>query len=295
MLLAKWLSSLVSPSTAEWRTRLTVMQGAGTGIGLMATQALAVNGAKVYIAGRTQDKLDTVAKTYSQGISGEIIPITADITSKDDIRKLYDQISSKEKHLDILINNAGISTETFTTEASSADEMKKNLFEVDNATFADWDDTFRTNVSSIYFMTTAFLPLLQKSSEATHGWSATVVNITSISGQVRIEQHHPQYNASKAAAMHVSRMLANECQSNGLRIRINNIAPGVFPSEMTAGDSGENQKSHVPKEKFEGKVPADRPGRDKDMAQTVLFVVTNQYLNGEAVTVDGGYVLRTGR
>lgn len=70
----------------------------------MATQALAVNGSKVYICGRTEEKLETVAKTYNQGISGEIIPITADVGTKDGISKLYDEISSKEKQLDILIN-----------------------------------------------------------------------------------------------------------------------------------------------------------------------------------------------
>jgi len=117
---------------------------------------------QVYITGRTKEKLDTVTKTYGQNISGQIIPITADITDKKDIITLYDEISSKEKHLDILINNAGISTATFNTEASSAEEMKKNMFEQEDATFKDWDDVYRTNVSQIYFMTTAFLPLLQK-------------------------------------------------------------------------------------------------------------------------------------
>jgi len=73
----------------------------------MMTQALAVNGAKVYIVGRTGEKLDTVAKTYGQDIRGEIVPIQADITSKDDIANLYKQISEKEEHLDILVNNAG--------------------------------------------------------------------------------------------------------------------------------------------------------------------------------------------
>lgn len=70
----------------------------------MATQALAVNGAKVYICGRTEEKLDTVAKTYSQGISGQIEYIQADVATKDGISRLYDEISKKEKHLDILIN-----------------------------------------------------------------------------------------------------------------------------------------------------------------------------------------------
>jgi NAD(P)-dependent dehydrogenase (short-subunit alcohol dehydrogenase family) len=70
--------------------------------------------------------------------------------------------------------------------------MKKNLFDDEKATFEDWDDVYRTNVSQCYFMTTCFLPLLQKSTEAQYGWSSTVINISSISGRVKTTQHHPQ-------------------------------------------------------------------------------------------------------
>lgn len=63
---------------------------------------------------------------------------------------------------------------------------------------------------------------------------------------------------------------------------------------MTAGESDEKQKSQLAKEKYEGKVPAARPGKDEDMASAVLFVSTNQYLNGQTVVVDGGYVLAAG-
>ena len=192
----------------------------------MAVQTLAVNGAKVYICGRSEDKLETVSKTYSQGISGQIIPITCDISKKDEIAALYDQIASKEQQLDILINNAGISTKTFQTEATSAEEMKKNLFDNEDATFQDWDDVYRTNVTQCWFMSMAFLPLLQKATEGQHGWSGTIINISSISGQVKTTQHHPQYNASKGATIHLTRMLANEIQQNGLKIRVNDIAPG---------------------------------------------------------------------
>lgn len=80
-------------------------EGGGSGIGLMAAQALAVNGAKVYIVGRTEEKLETVAKTYSQDAAGSIIAIPCDVSKKDQIASLYDQISQKEKHLDVLINN----------------------------------------------------------------------------------------------------------------------------------------------------------------------------------------------
>lgn len=139
---------------------------------------------------------------------------------------MYDQISNKEKHLDILINNAGIAKGTFQWEAESAEEMKKNLFDNEDATFENWNDIYRTNVAQCWFMSTAFLPMLQKASDDSHGWSGTIINISSISGQVKTTQHHPQYNASKAAAIHVNRMLANEIQANGLKIRVNSIAPG---------------------------------------------------------------------
>ena len=259
----------------------------------MATQALAVNGAKVYIVGRTSEKLDTVVKTYGQNIAGEIISITADITSKSEISKLVKEIESREKCLCILINNAGFSGSTLQTEAKSAEEMKKHLFDDESSTFEDWCNTYRTNVPQLFFMTTAFLPLLQKASEDQYGYSATVINISSISGIVQSSQHHFGYNASKAAAIHLTKLLASEVANNGLKVRINSIAPGVFPSEMTAGGSGEDQKSHIEKEKYE-KVPARRPGKDQDMAGAVLFAATNQYLNGQTVSVDGGYLLHAG-
>ena len=63
---------------------------------------------------------------------------------------------------------------------------------------------------------------------------------------------------------------------------------------MTANDSMSNQKSELPKEDFEEKVPARRPGNDRDMGNATLFAATNQYLQGQIITVDGGYVIRAG-
>ena len=107
----------------------------------MCTQALAVNGAKVYITGRTEEKLENVVKTHGQDIEGEIIPITADITKKEEITKLIKEIELKERCLCILINNAGIAGNTQQTEAKTAEEMKKNLFDDESSTFDDWCNT----------------------------------------------------------------------------------------------------------------------------------------------------------
>lgn len=273
---------------------MALITGGGSGIGLMAAQALAVNGAKVYITGRTKEKLDRVAELYSANVPGEIIPITADITDKESIDNLVQTISERENYLSILINNAGISSQPQTTEHEDPGKLRQSLFEDASGDIEEWDSVFRTNTSQLFFMTTAFLPLLSKGSEQERGWSSTVINITSISGIVKVSQHHFAYNASKAAAIHLTKMLAHEVMTSNLRIRVNNIAPGVFPSEMTTNESDEKQKSAIPKEKYEQKVPAARPGKDEDMASTVLFAATNQYLNGQTVVVDGGYVLAAG-
>lgn len=275
--------------------RVALVTGGGSGIGLMITQALAVNGAKVYITGRSEDKLDKVKETYGKDIEGDIIPLSGfDVTSKDHITKLVKEVESREKCLCILVNNAGISSNTVTTETNSTPELSKNLFSSEGVDFNDWINPYSTNVAAVYFTSAAFLPLLQKSSDLHEGWSGTILNITSISGMIQKAQHHFSYNASKGAAIHLTRMLASEVSSNGHKIRINSLAPGVFPSEMTAGESDEYQKSHIPKEKYEGKFPANRPGKDVDMAQAVLFAVTNQYLNGQNFAVDGGYTIAAG-
>merc|ERR1712000_234249 len=97
----------------DLKGKVALVTGGGSGIGLMATQALAGNGAKVYITGRTQEKLDNVVETYGKNIAGEIIPIVGDVGTKQGVQKLYEDFSQKEKCLCILVNNAGISSASF--------------------------------------------------------------------------------------------------------------------------------------------------------------------------------------
>lgn len=274
--------------------RVAVVTGGGTGIGLMCTQALAVNGAKVYILGRRMEALQNAADTHGKNIKGQIIPLQCDITDKNSITQVVKEIESKEKCVCVLINNAGISGETQPPEGQSGADLKKNLFDNESATFDNWVDVYRTNVASIYFMSTAFLPLVEASTKHNPGYSGTILNITSISGLTNRSQNHFAYNASKGAAIHLTKMLASEISSNDVKVRVNNIAPGVYPSEMTAKDSDENQKSHLDQTKYQQKLLSHRSGNDKDMANAVLFCVTNQYLNGQTIPVDGGYLLSTG-
>ena len=135
-------------------------------------------------------------------------------------------------------------------------------------------------MAAIYFSTVTFLPLLQAGSrhssgsdnnkEASNTLSASVIVISSMSGIMRHAQDHFSYNAAKGATVQLTKLMSMEFQKLG--VRVNSIAPGYFPSEMTTQSSGGDQKSELPKEKVEkkGHVPAMRPGRDEEMAQAVV-------------------------
>jgi len=108
---------------------------------------------------------------------------------------------------------------------------------------------------------------------------------------MRHAQGHFSYNAAKGATVHLSKLMSYEFK--GVGVRVNSIAPGYFPSEMTVGESGEDQKSHLEDEKVKqkGHVPMDRAGSDEEMAMAVLFLSKNNYVNGEIIAVDGGVLL----
>ncbi|PHH64265.1 hypothetical protein CDD81_4749 [Ophiocordyceps australis] len=278
------------------KDRVALVTGGGSGIGLMTAQTLAANGAKVYICGRTKEKLDTVASLYAPASGpGQIIPLEADISSKQGIQSLVDAISQRESHLCILVNNAGIGSTTHPTGAHAgpaASALSHRLFA--SSSPSDWAKVCGTNVAPIFFVTAALLPLLQASTDKFYGWSATVINVGSVAAEIKSSQSHFNYNASKAAAAHLSRMLAAEVVAAGLRLRINVISPGIFPSEMTTGSSDEGQRSYMDKDAM-AHIPARRPGKDVDMASAMLFLVCNQYINGQTLTVDGGMTLSFGR
>lgn len=166
-----------------------VVTGGGTGIGLMITQALVSNGAKVYITGRREEALQKVVEQYNTG-PGKIIALPGDISSKDDVKRLADEVASKEsKGIHLLVNNAGIARDDntrFSTagkpDFSSADAISEHLMQSEPE---QWAETFQTNLTAQFFMTAAFLPLLAKGRDVTPGYTSSVVNVASISGVMK--------------------------------------------------------------------------------------------------------------
>lgn len=196
-----------------------------------------------------------------------------------------------------MINNAGIYSASQEAKGKDAVEARENLFDPPNATFEDWTDVYRTNVASHYFVTTAFLPLLARGSDPKHpGYQSCVINISSINGLIRTSLNHFASGAAKAATIHVTKMLAAEIARMKLHIRVNSIAPGVFPSEITAGKPSVNGKSTLDEESWPAvkAISSGRIGTHMDMATAVVFVACCQYLNGVILPIDGGYLVEHG-
>jgi len=280
-------SNLQASKLFSVKDYVCVVTGGGSGIGLMAAQALAANGAKVYITGRRTEVLENAAKTHSPDQGGQIIPLgPCDVTKKDDLEKLYKELASKEKHINLFVASAGINGKKAEPDQENASDLKAKLWE--NETFEGWAETYNTDVTAVYFSTVALLPLLQAGTEKHGHLSASVIVISSMSGIMRDSQGHFSYNAAKGGTVHLTKLMSAEFQK--IRVRVNSIAPGYFPSEMTTKESDENQKSHVPDEKIQekGHVPQGRAGQDEEMAQAVLFLTKNTYVNGEIIAVDGG-------
>lgn len=274
-----------------------VVTGGGSGIGLMASQAMAANGAKVYITGRRPEALQRAAESHTPahgggGGGGSIIPLgPCDVRSKDELQRLVDEVAAREAFIHLLFCNAGVAGPKAAPEHADADALKARLW--DGETVEAWQATFETDVTAVYFTTVAFLPLLQAGLRP-HGplerWAPSVITTSSMSGLMRHAQGHFAYNAAKAATVHLSRLMSAEFQRTG--VRVNSVAPGYFPSEMTAegGRSDAGQKSELPDDKVrdKGHVPAMRAGRDEEIGMTILYLAKNAYVNGQIVAVDGG-------
>ncbi|KAI0124028.1 hypothetical protein BJ170DRAFT_70894 [Xylariales sp. AK1849] len=261
----------------------------------MITQALAANGAKVYITGRRADVLENAARTSADTLGpsgGTVIPLTMDVTSKDSIKGAVDEISKKEGHVNILVNNAGVwKGRAAAKPEDGAEKYGDAMF--DMSIDDSWQQAYLTNCTSCYFVTAAFLPLLAKAASTPIGTTGTVINISSVSGMLNVSQNSQySYNCSKAAINHLTRQMAFELVHENVRIRVNGIAPGWFPSEMTTGPSGSYDKEKLRLSMLKMGAKVDRMGTPDEIASIVLTLATNEYMWGTIIPVDGGALLQ---
>lgn len=290
--------SLAASNLFSLKGKVAVVTGGGTGIGLMIARGFADNGAKTYIGSRRKDVVEKAAKEYQiSEAGGQLVPIELDVTDKTSIRNAVSRIDSTDGRVDILVNNAGqVGPRTAflgdpqAPQNSSAAALGDALFDAES--FEGWADLYKVNVSSVFFATLGFLGLLEKATKSATGCTASVINVGSISGVLKLSQNHFAYNSSKAAVHHLTKLMSTEFALKGFPIRINAIAPGPVPSEM-AGVGLDDVDAQVDQIALGLQpIPAKRAGRDTDMASVALYLASNagSYVNGQVIVVDGGCI-----
>ena len=244
--------------------RVALVTGGGQGIGLACAEALAEAGARVVVADRDgglAEKASTALK--AKGARAE--PATMDVTDSKQVAEIADDVVSRHGKIDILVNNAGIARSEVPAETVS-DEHWLNVLDV--------------NLNGTFWCCRAFGRHMLKAG------TGTIVNIGSMSGFiVNKPQEQCYYNASKAAVHHLTKSLAAEWASRG--VRVNAVAPTYIATPLN-----EFVKSKPAMyDAWIGGTPMGRLGKVEEIASVVLFLASDaaSLMTGSIVLADGGY------
>jgi gluconate 5-dehydrogenase len=244
--------------------RVALITGGSRGLGLQIAEALGEMGAKLAITARKQDELDSaVAHLQKQHI--QAISQVCDIGKREAIAPLADAVLKKFGKVDILVNNAGA------TWGAPAEDYPLEA----------WDKVMNLNVRSIFLLSQA----VGKRSMIPRR-SGRIINIASIAG---LAGNGPgtmktvAYNTSKAALINFTRALAGEWGEYG--INVNALAPGFFPSKLSAGVI-----KAMGEDKLAAAAPLQRLGGDEDLKGAVALFASDagRHITGQVLAVDGG-------
>lgn len=239
--------------------RVALVTGGSRGIGRMIVEGFLAQGARVYIAARTQEECDQTARELGERCQA----LPADLSTVQGARALATAFRARERTLDILVNNAG------TAWGAAFDEFPEN----------GWDKVFNINVKAPFFLTQALHPELKSSARADR--PAKVICIGSVNGLAVSSWETYSYQASKAAVHQLARKMAARLIAD--HIVVNAIAPGAFPSKM-------NRAARDRAEAYVTAIPARRIGRPEDIAAAAIYLAGRggDYVVGEVLAVDGG-------
>jgi NAD(P)-dependent dehydrogenase (short-subunit alcohol dehydrogenase family) len=239
--------------------KVSLVTGSARGIGKAIADRLAANGSTVYYTDRDE---------VSPGPGGRALRL--DVTSADDIAAAVRRVEAEAGRLDVLVNNAGINT---LTHRVTIDEFPR----------AEWDRILAVDLTGVYEVGRAFVPLLRR-----HRGSR-IINIASIAGLVPLRLQCA-YVAAKAGVVNLTRAMALELGPDG--ILVNGIAPGSTLTDGTRklfyGDDGLFRESA---QRMLDHVALGRPAEVDEIAVAALFLADpeNTYMTGHVLVVDGGW------
>lgn len=244
--------------------KTAIVTGAARGNGRAISEALLKAGARVVLIDKNKKELqNTTACLQEEGYNAS--SIHADITRKKDILKITKTILQNFQQVDILINNAGV---TFPNSTLDYPEIY-------------WDKTFEVNVKAVFRLSKEIAKIMYTQRYG------VIINITSISAELAFP-NNPAYNASKGALKQLSKSLALDLGQYG--IRVNNIGPGYFRTEMTK----KSWNSEQLKKKRTARTILKRWGEPDDLCGLVIFLASNSssYITGQDFYIDGGWIIQ---
>jgi len=275
----------VSDNRFSLAGKTALVTGASSGLGAHFATVLAAAGAKVAIAARRVDRLETLA-TAIRAAGGVAAPVAMDVTDRGSVVSAFDAAEKAIGPIDVVVNNAGIPSHAWflkTSEEEWRDVMAVNL-----------DGVYRVGQEAARRMVAAKRrPTCDpagssagrsKSNES----SGSIINISSILGYAVIKTLAP-YAASKAAVISLTRSMALELAREN--IRVNAIAPGYFATEINA-----DYWATPGGQKMIKSIPYERLGQLRELDGPLLLLASGagSFMTGSVLTVDGGHLLATG-
>ncbi|MEZ5591464.1 MAG: glucose 1-dehydrogenase [Gammaproteobacteria bacterium] len=248
--------------TFSLQGRKALVTGASRGIGQALAQGLAHAGADVAVAARNEQDLQA-SLTAIRGLGRKGVALSLDVTDLAAIRTGVDAACQQLGGLDILINNAGI-------------EQVCPSLDVDEAL---WDRILDTNLKGAFFCAQAAARIM------TQNAGGSIVNVCSLTSEVGVPTATP-YGSSKSGLLGMTRALATEWARHD--IRVNAIAPGYFRTALTEVFYQDDNWQQAMLEK----IPQRRFGKLEDLLGAVVFLCADSaaYINGQMLTIDGGYM-----
>ena len=240
------------------KNKNVIVTGATGGIGNSIVKALADQGANVLATGTKFEKLNELKK-----INNKIKTLQFDISNHDKIEKFIDDATNElDNKLDCIINNAGITKDNLSIRM----------------TYEEWSKVIDINLTSTFLMSKYSIKKMLKNK------SGKIVNITSVVGHTG-NVGQANYTASKAGIVAMSKSLAIEYAKKN--ININCISPGFIDTAMTEKIDEKFKESII------SKIPSNRLGKPEDIANAVIFLISDDanYINGETIHINGGLYL----